>query len=152
LAPAPAQNALKEYAAKTGDFTFKAPSAFKDIVPAPANAIVAVEVTNPEVSFLASKDSRSKEEDTDITTFADYMAESFTKSGAKVRAKAKGTLCGMPAVSFLIGGRKAGRESLMVFNLRKGYTYSFVLNYPEKQRKDGQELWEQIAPTIKFKQ
>lgn len=148
LTPAVAQNEPKQYAAKDGAFTFSAPSAFQDIPNAPGGAIVALEVPGFGVSILAE---RQEAEELETAQAADRAKTELSKNGAKVIGSATANLAGKPAFSLLVGGVKAGRESLFVYNLRSDYWYVFVLNYPEGQRKDASDLWKMIAPTIKFR-
>ena len=148
LASAWAQNESKQYAAKNGSFTFSAPSAFKDIPDSPKNTLVAVEVPGFGVSFLAQ---REKAEDLALDLALTQAKKKLSESGATIIGSAKADLAAKPAFSLLVGGVRADRESLFVYNLRSDYWYVFVLNYPLGQRKDAADLWKAIAPTIKFK-
>lgn len=143
---ASAQN--KEYSASNGAFSFKAPAAFQKISGAPPNALVALEVPGYGVSFLSE---RQEAVELETETFATEMKKKLSDSGAQILGSAQANLGGRPAVSFLVGGVKAGKESLFVFNTRSDHTYVFVLNYPVGSRQDAAELWQDIAPTIKFK-
>lgn len=143
---ASAQN--KDFSASNGAFSFKAPAAFQKISDAPPNALVALEVPGYGVSFLSE---RQEAVELETETFATEMKKKLSDSGAQILGSAQANLGGRPAVSFLVGGVKAGKESLFVFNTRADHTYVFVLNYPVGSRKDAAELWQDIAPTIKFK-
>lgn len=146
--PAGAQNEKKQYAARNGAFTFKAPAAFRDIVNAPKNALVALEVPGHGVSFMAQRE-KAEEVETDLALA--QAKKNFSQGGATILGSARAKLASAPAFSVLVGGVKPGRESLFVYNLRSDYWYVFVLNYPEGQRKDAAELWQDIAPSITFK-
>jgi hypothetical protein len=148
LSPARAQNESKQYSAKGGAFTFSAPSAFQDIGDAPPSALVALEVPGFGVSFLSE---RQAAEEVEADAAQTQAKKKLTESGAKILGSAKANLAGKPAFSLLVGGVKKGKESLFVYNLRSDYWYVFVLNYPEGQRKDAADLWQMIAPSIKFK-
>lgn len=141
------QNEPKQYRASNGAFTFSAPAAFEAIADAPASALVALEVPGFGVSFMSQ---REKAEDVEADAAQTQAKKKLTESGARILGSAKASLAGKPAFSLLVGGVKAGRESLFVYNLRSDYWYVFVLNYPEGQRKDAADLWQMIAPTIKF--
>lgn len=141
-----AQN--KEFSASNGAFSFKAPAAFQKIGDAPPNALVALEVPGYGVSFLSE---RQEAVELETSTFATEMKKKLSDSGAQILGSAQADLGGRPAVSFLVGGVKKGKESLFVFNTRADHTYVFVLNYPVGSRKDAAELWQDIAPTITFK-
>lgn len=146
LNPAVAQN--KDFSAKNGVFSLKAPAAFQTISDAPPNALIALEVPGYGVSFLSER-QEAVELETEV--FATEMKKKLSDSGAKILGSAQATLAGRPAVSFLVGGVKSGKESLFVFNTRADHTYVFVLNYPTGSRKDAAELWQDIGPSIKFK-
>lgn len=142
-----AQNESKQYKAKNGAFSFKAPAAFQEISDAPASAIVALEVPGFGVSFLVERhEAEELETDKAITQAKTELG----KSGATILGSARANLASKPAFSLLVGGVKQGKESLFVYNLRSDYWYVFVLNYPSGQRKDAADLWKMIAPTIKF--
>ncbi len=141
-----AQNAV--YKASDNSFSLKAPSAFQAITPAPANSLMAVEVPGHGVSILAECNDAIELE---TSKFTSEMKKKLSDGGATILGSAEANLQGKPAISFLVGGVKAGKESLFVFNLRADHTYLFVLNYPEGSRQDAAELWRDIAPTISFK-
>ena len=145
--PAAAQNETRQFSAKNGAFTFKAPAAFKDIPDAPKDSLVALEVPGFGVSFLAQ---REKAEDVEIDKALGQAKKKVTEGGATVIGTAKADLASKPAFSMLIGGVRKDRESLFVYNLRSDFWYVFVLNYPTGQRKDAADLWKMIAPTIRF--
>ena len=146
LGPVSAEN--KEFSASNGAFSFKAPAAFQKISGAPPNALVALEVPGYGVSFLSE---RQEAIELETETFATEMKKKLSDSGAQILGSAQATLAGRPAVSFLVGGVKTGKESLFVFNTRADHTYIFVLNYPVGSRQDAAELWQDIGPSIKFK-
>lgn len=140
-----AQNAV--YKATDSSFSLKAPSAFQAISPTPANALLALEVPGSGVSILAEGNEAIELE---TSKFTSEMKKKLSDGGATILGSAEANLQGKPAISFLVGGVKAGKESLFVFNLRADHTYLFVLNYPEGSRQDAAELWRDIAPTISF--
>lgn len=146
--PAVAQNETKQFSAKNGAFTFKAPAAFKEIPDAPKDSLVALEVPGFGVSFLAQ---REKAEDVEVDKALGQAKKKVLEGGANVIGTARADLASKPAFSMLVGGVKKDRESLFVYNLRSDFWYVFVLNYPAGQRKDAADLWKLIAPTIKFK-
>jgi hypothetical protein len=149
LAAAQAQNEAKQYSAKNGIFTFQAPAAFEPIEPPPPNTLVALEVPAFGLSFLAQREKPEELESPDLALA--HVKEKLAESGASVLGSARANLASKPAFSVLVGGVKSGKESLFVYNLRSDYWYVFVLNYPAGQRKDAADLWQMIAPTIKFK-
>lgn len=142
------QNELKKYSAKNSAFTLSAPSAFQTITDASAETMIALEVPNFGVSLLAT---REKAEELEAEKFVPELKKRLIKGGATVLGSAAAKLDGQPAYSFLVGGVKANRESLFVYNMRHDFWYVFVLNYPQGQRKDAADLWKLIAPTIRFK-
>ena len=148
LATSTAQAQNKDFSASNGAFSFKAPAAFQKVSDAPPSALIALEVPGYGVSFLSER-QEVVELETDV--FAKEMRKKLSDSGAQVLGSAQANLEGRPAVSFLVGGVKAGKESLFVFNTRADHTYVFVLNYPVGSRQDAAELWQDIAPTIRFK-
>ncbi len=142
-----AQNEAKQFKAKNGAFSFKAPAAFQEISDAPGSAIVALEVPGFGVSFLAERHPAEELETEKAMTQA---KTELGKNGATILGSATANLASKPAFSLLVGGVKQGKESLFVYNLRSDFWYVFVLNYPSGQRKDASDLWKMIAPTIKF--
>lgn len=141
------QNEKQKYTAKNNSFSIMAPSAFQVIQPIPKEAILAIEVSSFGVSLLVNT---SEPVEIETKKFASKMKENLTKGGAQILGTVVGQLHGKPAVSFLVGGVKPGKESLFAFNLREDAVYGFILNYPVGSRQDAAELWDDISPTLVF--
>lgn len=120
---------------------------FQGVAPPSKDTLIALESKGGEVSLFVTTGEKV---DFDSDDFAEHMQIRFEAGGAEVLGKAKAMLANRPAVSFLIGSVKPGKESLMVFNLRDENVYLFILNYPVGSRSGASALWQALAPTITF--
>lgn len=128
-------------------FTVQLPADFGPAEDPPAGAILAVEIPGRGISLFCSKE---KAEQIDQDILAEQLKRRLYDNGAQIYGKAKATLGGKPAASFLVGGIKPGKESLFVYNSRPDSLYVFVLNYPKADRQLAAKMWNQMAPTFKF--
>lgn len=147
LGTASAQTEKQRYHANNKSFSLAAPSAFQEIYPMPKDAIFGIEVARLGVSILVST---SEPVEIETKKFAKGMKKKLTEGGARILGTVTSDLHGKPAVSFIVGGVKPGKESFFVFNLRPDAVYGFILNYPDGQRQDAKELWDDVYPSIVF--
>lgn len=129
-------------------FTVQLPSEFGPADDPPSHAILAVEIPGREISLFCSKE---KADQVDGEILAEQLKRRLYDNGAQIYGSAKAPLANKPAASFLVGGIKEGKESLFVYNSRPDAMYVFVLNYPKGDRQVAAKLWNQMAPTFKFK-
>ncbi len=123
------------------------PADFKPVASPPDDTLIAYEVPNGEVSLFVTTGEKV---DFGADDFAEHMQIRLEAGGAEIIGTAQATLGGKPAVSFLVGKVKPGKESLFVFNLRDDEVCLFILNYPAGSRSGAATLWQAIAPTITF--
>lgn len=128
-------------------FSVRLPARFEPSPSPPSNTVLSVEVPGTKVFLDCSKSEAVVLEG---QVFADKMKRNLFDAGAQIHGKARASLAGKPAASFLVGGIRPGKESLFVFNQRPDAVYTFVLNYPVGQRSQASKLWNQVAPTFKF--
>ena len=136
------------YQASDQSFSVRLPGNFEPAASPPNGTVLAVEVPNTGMSLFCSK---SEAVELDDKIFRDKMKQNLFDGGAQIYGKAKAPLAGESAASFLVGGIVSGKESLFVFNKRPDAVFTFVLNYPVGQRAQASKIWNQIAPTFKFK-
>lgn len=137
------------YQATDQSFSVQLPAGFGPADSPPANTLLAVEVPNSGMSLFCTKGEAVELEQ---EVFAEKMKQNLFDGGAQIHGKARASLAGKPASSFLVGGVARGKESLFVFNQREDAVYTFVFNYPEGQREKAAGMWNKIAPTFKFRQ
>lgn len=135
------------YQAVDHSFSVKLPAGFGPASDPPSHAILAVEIPGRGISLFCTKE---KAEEIEAEVLAEQAKRNLYDNGAQIHGKSKSTLGNKPAASFLVGGIKAGKESLFVYNTRPDALYVFVLNYPKADRETAAKLWNQLAPTFKF--
>ena len=136
------------FQASDQSFSVKLPSQFQPSTSPPNGTILAVESGGGFSLFCSKKDPV----ELDATQFADRMKRNLYDGGAQIFGKAQKPLAGQPAVSFLVGGVVAGKESLFIFNQRPDAVYTFVFNYPTGQRQKASAIWNQASPSFKFRE
>ena len=136
------------HTASDKSFTVKLPSSFGPASSPPKGTKLAVEIPNTGIYLFCSK---GEAVELSLEIFAEKMKRNLYDGGAQLFGRAKSSLAGKPAASFLVGGVVPGKESLFVYNQRPDAVYTFVLSYPVGQRRKASRIWNDIAPTFKFK-